>query len=207
MRAEGDPVLLRFFNAGRVSWAKPVSVVFDSADGVGLFLREGTPIKRRCLLDGSPVPRGLPYGERFRLPWLAGDGLWERTNVLMLTPAQAAHSYWGFWDAVWSFGGWYVNLQAPLRRTALGFDTSDHVLDIVVEPDLSAWAWKDEHELVEAVDAGRFTPVEAAELYREGERAMAALQARSWPFDRDWSSWRQDPAWPVPVLPEGWDVV
>jgi uncharacterized protein len=26
------------------------------------------------------------------------------------------------------------------------------------------------------------------------------------PFDRDWQDWRPDPRWPVPELPDGWDV-
>jgi hypothetical protein len=39
---------------------------------------------------------------------------------------------------------WYVNFQRPMRRTAIGFDTFDLLLDLVIAPDLSRWDWKDE---------------------------------------------------------------
>jgi hypothetical protein len=35
----------------------------------------------------------------------------------------------------------------------------------------------------------------------QGRRAVATLEARAWPFDRDWSGWRPDPGWPRPELP------
>ena len=28
--------------------------------------------------------------------------------------------------------GWYVNLQTPLKRTLIGFDTVDHLLDVLI---------------------------------------------------------------------------
>lgn len=33
-----------------------------------------------------------------------------------------------------------------MRRTAIGFDTFDLLLDLVISPDLSQWTWKDEDE-------------------------------------------------------------
>lgn len=41
----------------------------------------------------------------------------------------------------------YVNIEEPWQRTPIGFDSRDHLLDIVVTVDLSTWHWKDEvHE-------------------------------------------------------------
>jgi uncharacterized protein len=97
-----------------------------------------------------------------------------------------------------------VNLQAPLRRTALGFDTVDHALDVIVELD-GTWRWKDEDELAEAVEQGLFTTDEAEKFRADGERAVAAILEREPPFDHDWSSWRPDPAWAEPTLVPGWD--
>lgn len=99
---------------------------------------------------------------------------------------------------------WYVNLQDPLRRTTLGFDTVDHALDVIVELD-GTWRWKDEGELAVAVDRGLFTADQAATFRVEGERAVARILDREPPFDRDWSGWRPDPSWPTPSLPDGWD--
>lgn len=200
MWASGESVLLRYLHSGRVSRVFPMTLVHEDESSTQLFIRSGTPIRTRCGVDGAPIPRELPYARRFALPWMLGDGLWSGHHVLMLTPAGAAHSFWPHWDTAWTFGGWYVNLQEPLRRSRFGFDTADHVLDVVVEPDLSSWRWKDEEELREAVAVGRFTTAQAAELYREGERALAALEARAWPFGRNWASWRPDPAWPEPAL-------
>ncbi len=199
MWAEGDPALLRYIHDGRVSRVLPVSVVSDDERSTQLFVRSGTPMRTRCGPDGVPLPRSLPYAERFARPWRLGPSVWSGYHVLMLTPRDAGHSFWAYWDDGWRFHGWYVNLQEPLRRSRFGFDTADNVLDLVVRPDLS-WQWKDEDELHEAVRLGRFTASEADGLYEEGARATAAIDARAWPFDRDWSGWRPAPAWPEPAL-------
>jgi predicted RNA-binding protein associated with RNAse of E/G family len=91
-------------------------------------------------------------------------------------------------------------LQDPLRRTRTGFDTSDHVLDLVIARD-GSWRWKDEHEFEAACRLGRFTPEEAVAVRQAGEAAAAAVEARAWPFDSEWSEWRPDPNWTVPTLP------
>lgn len=200
MRSNGEPALLRYVHQGRVSRVFPVTVVADEPGSTQLFIGSGTPIRARAGLNGAAIARELPYRERFALPWRLGDDTWSGHHVLMLTPARAAHSFWAHWDESWRFGGWYVNLQEPLRRTRFGFDTADNVLDIVIEPDLSGWRWKDEDELRDAVAVGRFDEEEAAELYREGERAVRTLEQRAWPFDRDWTDWRPDPGWQAPRL-------
>lgn len=102
---------------------------------------------------------------------------------------------------------WYVNLQDPLARTSIGFDTVDHALDVVVELDRSSWRWKDEDELAEAVEDGLFTPAEAADFRAWGERAVERILSSEPPFDRNWDGWRPDPGWGVPELPDGWDLV
>lgn len=100
---------------------------------------------------------------------------------------------------------WYVNLEDPIARTPIGFDTVDHALDVIVEVDGSSWRWKDEDELEHAIADGLFTEEEAVGFRRWGERARDRIVAREPPFDRDWSGWRPDPGWPLPELPEGWD--
>lgn len=54
-----------------------------------------------------------------------------------------------------------VSPLARLRRTPIGFDRTDHVLDAVIEPAIDSWAWKDEEEESEATALGLFTPCEA----------------------------------------------
>ena len=103
--------------------------------------------------------------------------------------------------------GWYINLQSPLRPSAVGFDYQDHVLDVLVSADLRTWRWKDEADLEEAVARGIFTRAEATAIRAEGERAVERMLARETPFDRSWDGWRPDPSWPRPAFPEGWDRV
>ena len=105
------------------------------------------------------------------------------------------------------FFGWYVNLEQPFARPPIGFDYMDQALDIVASPDLSEWRWKDEDELSEAMALGLISKERARELRAEGERVIEMMERRSPPFDGSWDGWRPDPAWPVPELPDGWDIV
>jgi Protein of unknown function (DUF402) len=198
-------VALRHLNAGRVSYVWPMIVVSDADDEIALFIGRGTPTRRRVALDGVPIERSLGYAERNRIPWRLGYGEWFGSSVVQLARPGEPYSYWAFYEPeTWAFEGWYVNLQEPLRRTAFGFDTVDHVLDLVIARDLSSWRWKDDDELEDAVRVGRFTAAEAAEIREHGERAVAALDARAWPFDRGWDEWRPDRRWRAPALRDEW---
>lgn len=199
MWSSGDGIVVRYLRAGKVAWARPVTVVEDTAEGSVLFLGAGTPTKASVTLDGVRIPRNTPYEGRMAIPWKLGDSNWGSSQTLLVTRHGARHSIWLFWSESWEFEGWYVNLQEPHVRTPFGFDTVDQVLDIVVQPDLS-WSWKDEDELEGAVRAGRFTLEEAREIRAEGERVLAL-----WPFPTGWEEWRPDPSWPVPQSPDGWD--
>ena len=91
-----------------------------------------------------------------------------------------------------------MNFERPLRRSPVGFDTFDEKLDLIVAPD-GTHRWKDEDELEQAAALGL--------LDEEAVRAEARRVLEEWPFPTGWEDWRPDPAWPLPVLPEGWDVV
>ena len=200
-----EVVALRHLNAGRVSYIWPMIVVADTQDEIALYIARGTPTRRRVHLDGSALDRTRPYSERARTPWRLGHGDWFGSSVLQLARPGEPRSYWAFFEpATWAFAGWYVNLEEPLRRTRIGFDTVDHVLDLMIEPDLSAWRWKDEDELADAVRIGRFTAAEAARVRQDGEEAVRALERRDWPFDRGWEAWRPESPNALPELREEW---
>jgi RimJ/RimL family protein N-acetyltransferase len=200
MWRSGDVVALRHLSGGRPSHVWPVIVVTDSPELTALYVQVGTPTLRRTRLDGTPLERALPYEERARVPWRLGPGSWSGSSCLQLQRAGEACAWWRWLDG----SGWYVNLQEPLRRTAIGFDTTDHVLDLVVSRD-GCWSWKDEDELDAACRLGRFTQAEAAEIRRWGESAARAVEAAAWPLDSSWADWQPDPAWPLPELQPGWD--
>jgi len=200
MWRSGDQVQLRYVHDERVSRVHPVTVVDDAPDAVALYLAAGTPLKVRVLLDGSPIERTVPYRERFALPWRLGDGLWRGHSVLQLARPGAAHSVWAVFDEGGAFEGWYVNLQAPLRRSAVGFDTADHVLDIVVDRDLR-WRWKDEDEFAEGIRHGLFADAEAAAIRAEGERVMRRTR-----LPTGWED-GPPPEGAPPRLPDDWHLL
>jgi hypothetical protein len=193
--AVAPPVaLLRFIRFGKVRHAFPHYVVRDEEGLVVLYMPLGT-VGMRPRFDGRPI-RGQADRD-----WELYEHEWHTSSRLTLIPWERAHCVELLWDDKGDFAGWYVNMQEALRRAPLGFETDDLILDIRVQPD-GSWAWKDEDELEEAVALARFTPEEARAIRAEGERVVAE---RPWPTG--WEDWRPDAGWPVPELPEGWDVV
>jgi hypothetical protein len=96
-----------------------------------------------------------------------------------------------------------VNLQRPFRRTELGFETMDLVLDLLIEPDRT-WRWKDEDELETWVARGVCEPEIAARIREEGLEAAGRAERDEPPFCEPWPEWRPDPSWQLPELPYRW---
>lgn len=127
-------------------------------------------------------------------------------HVLTLTPPDSWHSVWLFWTAEWQVKSWYVNLQAPIRRTSRGILVQDYALDIAVGPDMS-WSWKDEDEFIELTNRGFFTKRQIASIRAEADRMVRVIKENGSPFSDGWEKWRPDPDWPVPETPEDWSVL
>lgn len=178
--------------------------------GAGRSGRAARALGRAALVGAAWMRACGPDGKRLALPvgaWTLRDIGWP-TSCLRLHMPGAHHDVLVFCDPGHDrLTHWYVNLQTPLRRTGLGFDYTDLVLDAVVSADRTTWRWEDEDELEEALGLGLLTAERAAFLRAEGERAIARLRARRPPYDASWERWRPDPAWPVPRLPDGWDAV
>jgi hypothetical protein len=205
MWVRGDQIVLRYRWGDRLAFVHPVTVVSDTPDCIALYLAMGTPIKAPVGHDGLPIPRSLPYEERSALPWRLGDGIWREHSVLWLMHPGAAHAIGLFWRGEKrAFVGWYGDLQSPLVRTATGFDTVDHVLDVDIAAD-GSWEWKDEDEFAAAQCLGHISPEQAAAIRAEGEAVIAALEPRKWPFNSGWETWQPDPTWPLPTLPSEWN--
>jgi hypothetical protein len=195
MRRPGETALVRFIRFGKVWVAMPHTVVRDSAELVVLHLPLGT-LGKWYTWDGATPIRGQADRD-----WGICDHVWHTYRILTLVRPGDGYGLELLWRTDETFAGWYVNLQEPLRRTQLGFDTDDLVLDIWVDPD-GSWRWKDEDELEIAVELGRFTPAQLAEIRSVGESVLATP-----PWPTGWEDWRPDPSWPLPALPDGWDVV
>ncbi|MBI4304975.1 MAG: DUF402 domain-containing protein, partial [Chloroflexi bacterium] len=143
----GETAVLRFLWQRKVLFAWPCRVTEDSKDLVALFVPDGTRYKRSRRLDG-----GRPL---LIAPYVMEDAIWRRDLLRLMYPGRA-YSIWLLWDMnPRRLLCWYVNLEDAFRRSAIGFDTSDHELDVVIRPDLT-WYLKDEDELDAMVEAGLF---------------------------------------------------
>jgi Protein of unknown function (DUF402) len=199
----GGAALMRGIYRGKIRWAVPHRVVEATDRRLVLFLREGTPIKGPSNYDAKPY---MPYPEQLTRGWEVVDRTWHTHHLLRIVPLGAAHEVNLFWTADWSFVGWYVNLQQPARLHALGYDTFDQQLDIVVAPDRS-WRWKDEEEFDDLVAYNVLSGTEHAAVRSEGLRLVDAIERWDPPFSEGWEEWRPPDGWTHADLPVGWDVV
>jgi hypothetical protein len=181
---------------------RPVTVVEDTEQVLALYSHAGGS----CRTGAMQGRQHLPIEERVRV-YLSDEqprlrDVVMRSNVLTLTPPDAGHSIWLFWDSDWAFKTWYVNLQQPVQRTPRGVIVRDYLLDLVVTPAL-VWAWKDEDEFEAVYAAGGFSGGEHARIRDEGWRMVERIETRGWPFDSNWPAWRPDPSWQMPALCTG----
>jgi len=194
----GDSVVLRGVWRHRFWWACSATIVQDTRDLLALYWKAGTP---KMAPAKRPVPQDL-LTNKISLT----TQTWVETDVLMLATRDAAHAVYVMWETGQTkLRCWYIDLQEPLRRTEIGFDTMDHLLDIVISSDRSRWQWKDEDEFEEAVALGVYSPEEARAIRAEGERVIKNFQANQSPFCDGWERWSPPATWEIPGLPEGWD--
>ena len=185
----GAEVLWRSVKDGNVLFAQAMRVVRDDDDLVALYVSPGTQFKRWA--DSAFETH-----------------TWSVNRVLILYRPGKAHSVGLFWrdeDGVLAY--WYVNLEQPWQRSSRGFDSWDHVLDLVVAPDLSSWHWKDEKEFAAALREGSITNAEADAIRTEAEDAIADIRRRASTYSDGRETWLPDPGWPIPELPANWRVV
>ena len=191
---QGDAIVRREVWRGRPYGAWAGIVVQDDDELLALYMPEEGPLAMPDDFFGAPHP------------W-HGKDRWRGHGVLQLQRPGEMHAVWVFWDGPErAFGAWYLNLQEPFRRTPIGIDTQDLELDVVVSPG-GAWRFKDDERLEPWIERGRYTLEEVAAIRVEGARIAAELEAgRRWWSD-DWASWKPDPAWALPTIPEGWETV
>jgi Protein of unknown function (DUF402) len=178
-----------------VPWcACPVVVVEDTDELLATYLPEESPFAFPSSADGR------------RHPW-HGKRSWKGNGVLMLRRPGEAYSVWHFWEgADRRFAGWYLNLEEPFRRTAVGYDTQDLELDIWVPVD-RPWHFKDVDALEERVREGRYTDEQYEAIRALGDDLGRMLERDDRWWDGRWTSFEPDPAWRSPSFPDGWESV
>jgi protein associated with RNAse G/E len=183
----------------KVFWAYPTIVVQDTSDLIVLYMPAGILGKDT---DHKPTPQELLSPEKINIT----DHKWERTDVLMLIVPGEAFSTYVMWKTdTKDLVCWYINLQEPIRRTSIGFDTMDNMLDIVVRPNMVEWEWKDNDEFAEAENVGFYSHEKAREIWETGENAVNLLTSERQSFYRKWEKWQAKPEWKLPSLSPLWD--
>jgi predicted RNA-binding protein associated with RNAse of E/G family len=207
MWSPGDVVVHQETWRGRLWAARPLVVLEDDGEQALLWMPHGAV---RKVPAGLGIDPGNPRSRKDRMiEALAGDGwrhvdhAWELSTVVSVRRGD----WFGVWTS-WLPGGehfgYYVNLQMPMRRTALGFESMDLMLDVIATPDLR-WEWKDEDEFAGLVELGMYDAELAATVRREADRAVGMLESRTGPFDGRLTAARPEQDGPLPVLPPGWD--
>ena len=186
----GAPIVRREVWRGepKVGWGG--IVVADAPDLLALYMPSGSPLAFADDFFGEPHP------------WSHRDR-WEGHGVLQLQRPGDTHAVWVFWHGPErEFSGWYVNLQEPFRRTAIGYDTQDLELDIWI-PAGGRWEWKDADVLEQRIAEGRYTPAQVEAAWAEGRRVTADLDVGLRWWDPWWALWEPDPAWDRRYEPVG----
>ena len=191
---------------GRVWAARPLTVVEDSPERLLLWIPEGT----RRQVPATPPTRVDPPALDDRVianldrgDWEHTESVWDVSSLWIVRPGDW-HSVWVSWRDGAHYG-WYVNLQMPDRRTALGIEAMDLMLDVVAEPDLT-WRWKDAEQFDRILAASIFDAAVGERVRVEADAAVRRIEATEPPFSEPWPDWRPDPAWATPRLPDGWEI-
>ncbi|MGW3495742.1 DUF402 domain-containing protein [Streptomyces sp. NPDC001020] len=208
----GETVVQRnVHRSGRVWSEQALRVVADTSEALVTACAPGAQARWPTLYvkaraDGNRSARTEVFEALAMGRWELTDSQWQGTELLLWNPP-------GTWFSVNAFyvpdgegrrlRNWYVNFERPAVRTAAGFDTFDLTVDLLVDPDLSRWRWKDLDEYAHARRLGVITDSEHHAVDDARAHVLAMLEERSGPFGAAaaWTSWRWDPAWPIPRLP------
>ena len=196
--SRGTQIMWRYGTPG-LEFAAPMTVVQDDERALVAWLPMGTPVLKLVRADGRDLradPRDGFVVERRQV-----EAVWEDYSVLRVyTPGRRWSTWVFFHGATGEFEGWYVNIEDPHVREDHATRSLDHVLDVWVEPDRTVER-KDEHELVQAVEQGRYTRAEAEAITAVADEIEQVIEAWASPFCDGWENFRPDPGWPTPTLP------
>ncbi|MBO0842941.1 MAG: DUF402 domain-containing protein [Nocardioides sp.] len=199
----GTQIVWRYGDPSKPHVAAPVTVVEDSARWLVAWLPVGTRYRTWARADGLPQ-----RGDRatlFSAARVDAYATWYGFDVLRVYEKGRRWSTWLFFSQVSGrFDRYYCNIEATHVRGPDSTSSYDHILDVEVAPDRTVRR-KDEDELVLAVEQGRFNSDEAAGITAVADEIDAVVARWGSPFRDGWETFRPDPAWELPQLPEAYD--
>lgn len=208
----GDPVALRSVNTFgahgvAVGFAVAGRVLVDDDELAVVASPTGSAMRRRAGRGSGPNGR-LVLPEDWDGSYV--ETAWSGPPVVRVHRKGTRWSVWRWHDGTDWLPDWYVNLELPWRRTAIGFDSQDWTLDLIVRatPD-GSWSVqvKDQDELDFYASTGLWPATMRTVIEQAGAAAVADVRADRFPFRADWSAWVPDPSWPAPDLPPEWSVL
>ena len=120
------------------------------------------------------------------------DGGWQLEPAILDRPVlsfalpETAYAVLLSWDPGWRFEGLLRERPVAAAQRDGAFEYTDWFLDVRIPPERDRYEWKDEHELLEAVERGILAEDHAHEVRWAGERAVEQVLLREPPFDLDW---------------------
>jgi hypothetical protein len=144
---EGATVVRRDVLRGKVWAAAPYRVIQDTGTGLMLACWPGVEMLVpttwiQWLRTGDDAVRKQAIPNLAAGCWELDRWAWRDTTWLARFEAGQHFSVSRFFDPEGRCGGWYVDFVRPYRRSPIGIDTFDLLVDLVVTPDLSACRWK-----------------------------------------------------------------
>jgi hypothetical protein len=176
-------------------------VIEDTDDRVVLYRPEGTGW---AIWSFDDQTMRYPSPTRMDVLRLMFPG--QSYAVELYFATETGEAYSDFDHIHGRFRGWKLNVEAPFRRTVHGFDTTDDVLDIFVEPG-GTWHWTDATELDFWVRDGAYSHDDYAHFYATAEAVEPLIAAGHPPFDDEWIDWQPPPGLASPALPDGWHLL
>lgn len=191
--SQGQHVLLRAIAYGRAWLLIPVIVIEDPPGGpVAVYRPAGSPLGR------------LPGPTTLHPPLRQATA--RDPGRLMLLREREPYAIWRDDEIRLDRGArWRVRLQEPCFRTKMGFDISDHELDVEPLP-VGGWAVTHPERLEGAVRGGRMSLEQSVAIAAQGEDMARSLNAGWRLWDPRWVSWTPDRAVGAPALPAGWQA-
>lgn len=205
----GQDAAIRGFINGKLWLAQSVKVVSDTPAESVLLLAPGA----QCAYPSGywrwkkgDVSGGNRWDDVRSMAWTLRRFAWSRKRLLMVLHPGEIYATYVLWDgASDAFLGYYLNFQTPFQRSAIGFNTLDLELDIVIQPDFS-WAYKDEALYNEGLREGFIAQQHASAIEDVKSEITAIINEKRYPLDGTWEHWRPDPDWTPSRLPEGWET-
>ena len=206
----GDQVVLRGIYNSHVWYIQSANVVHDTVEEVALVVMPGA----QCAAPNGYINGKHGTDENWNRwddylndTWNMQYYNWRTNRLLILLQPEKYYASMYFWRHERNeFLCYYVNFQLPFKRTAIGFDTLDLELDIVVEPNYS-WQWKDADDYRNGIERGVLISNWVQGVEEAKQDVFDKLERRQYPFDGHWLNWMPDPSWSPPRLPANWDKI